>query len=199
MSQESRLLLVSGSPRRRELLDLIRVPYRVLAAGIDESRLAGEAPDAYVVRLARAKARAGRQADHDPLPALGADTIVLIDGKVLGKPATREEARAMLAALAGRAHEVLTAVAVVDRSDRLRERLSRSRVEFGPVPDAWIDAYCRTAEPMDKAGAYAIQGLTAQWVRRVDGSYSGVMGLPLYETAELLRASGFTLAPEIAP
>ena len=123
------------------------------------------------------------------LPALGADTIVLLDGRILGKPRDRAEARAMLAALSGNEHEVLTAVAVVSGED-CHEAMNRTRVRFGEVPPDWLDWYVTTGEPMDKAGAYAIQGLCGQWVAHIEGSYSGVMGLPVFETAALLRRAG---------
>jgi len=186
----SELLLVSGSPRRRELLELIAIPFEAFDADIDETRHAGEGPADYALRLAEAKARAGVAARGDERPALGADTIVVQGGDILGKPRHREEARAMLRRLSGATHEVLSAVAVLRPEGDLRHALNRTRVRFGTVPEAWIDAYCAGAEPMDKAGAYAIQGLAGQWVAHIEGSYSGVMGLPLYETAELLRWAG---------
>ncbi len=141
-------------------------------------------------RLAGEKARAGVAVFGNDRPALGADTIVLLDGDILCKPVSRADARGMLRRLSGATHEVLSAVAVLRPDGALRDALNRTRVTFGVIPDAWIDAYCELDEPMDKAGAYAIQGLTAQWVQHIDGSYSGVMGLPVFETAELLRWAG---------
>lgn len=192
------LLLVSGSPRRRELLDLIGVRYRVHNADIDESALPGEAPGDLVCRLALAKAREGLSMANG-LPALGADTIVLLEGQVLGKPRSREQAAEMLGGLAGHTHEVLTAVAVVAADGEVHETLNVTAVTFSEIPRAWIDAYCRTDEPMDKAGAYAVQGLTAQWISEIRGSYSGVMGLPLHETAALLRSAGLSVLDQPVP
>jgi septum formation protein len=184
------LLLVSGSPRRRELLQMIGVPFEAFDADIDETRQPGEAPEALALRLAREKAEAGVNARGRERPALGADTIVVLDGEILVKPVDRADARHMLTRLSGATHEVFSAVAVLRGDGQARDALNRTRVTFGVLPPGWIDAYCRQPEPMDKAGAYAIQGLAAQWVRHIDGSYSGVMGLPLFETAELLRWSG---------
>lgn len=193
MKHAPELLLASASPRRRELLELVGVRYRAWSADIDESRADGEAPDVYVSRLARGKALAGLAAHGTGLPVLGADTVVLLDGDILGKPRDRAEARAMFARLSGRQHEVLTAVAVAVSTESMFEALNRTRVTFGVVPDPWIDHYATLDEPMDKAGAYAVQGLSGQWIRHIDGSYSGVMGLPLFETAGLLRQAGLTL------
>ena len=190
MSVDPLLVLASASPRRRELLAQIGVPHRVLAVDLDESRLPGEAVADFVQRLARDKALAAWHA----LPAvergavLGADTLVVLDGEPLGKPADREEALAMLARLSGRDHEVLTAVALVDPAPRLR--LSRSRVTFRATTAAERVAYWNSGEPADKAGAYGIQGLGAIFVAHLEGSYSGVMGLPLFETAGLLAEAG---------
>ncbi|MEM1410803.1 MAG: nucleoside triphosphate pyrophosphatase [Pseudomonadota bacterium] len=184
------LLLVSGSPRRRELLQMLDIAFDVHNADIDETRRAGEAPDDLALRLAEEKARAGVAALGSARPALGADTIVLLDGDMLGKPRDRAHARTMLGRLSGATHEVLSAVAVHRPDGALRTVLNRSQVRFAPVPDAWLDAYVLLDEPMDKAGAYAVQGLTAQWIVRIEGSYSGVMGLPVFETAELLRWAG---------
>jgi septum formation protein len=194
----TKLLLVSASPRRRELLTLIGVPFDVCPADIDESPQPGEAPDALALRLALGKLRAGVAAQGTPRAALGADTIVLLDGEILGKPVDREHARHMLGRLSGRSHEVLSAVAVQRPDGEVREALNRTRVTFGEIPADWIAGYSRLEEPMDKAGAYAVQGLTAQWIRHIDGSYSGVMGLPLYETAELLRWAGVQTGGEAA-
>ena len=183
------LVLASRSPRRRELLDQAGIAHRVLAVDVDETRLPGEAPAVYVERLARAKARAGLAGAGD-LPVLGADTAVVVDGDVLGKPADRADGLAMLARLAGRAHEVLTAVALARPGGEEHCRLSVSHVTFRALTDAEIAAYWATGEPADKAGGYAIQGRAARFVTRLEGSYSGVVGLPLHETAELLAAAG---------
>jgi septum formation protein len=180
------LLLASASPRRRELLWQIGVPHVIAAAAIDEQRHGGETPADCVRRLALAKARRFWQGE---LPVLGADTAVVVDGEMLGKPGTRDAALAMLARLSGRAHEVLTAVALVGaRGSELR--LSRSEVRFRELDPAECERYWRSNEGRDKAGGYAIQGLAAVFISELRGSYSGVMGLPLFETAALLDAAG---------
>ena len=191
------LLLVSASPRRCELLKMIGVRFDAFPADIDETPLPGEAPDVLALRLAEGKLRAGIAAQGDRRSALGADTIVLFEGEVLGKPGDRNTAARMLSRLSGNTHEVLSAVAVHRPDGEVRRALNRTRVTFGDIPTDWIAAYSRLEEPMDKAGAYAIQGLTAQWVRHIDGSYSGVMGLPLFETAELLRWAGIQTGGEV--
>ena len=180
--------LASVSPRRRELLAQIGVAHQVSAADIDERVLPGEAPGDYVVRLACAKARAvqGRGA---ALPVLAADTTVVIDGSILGKPRDREEASAMLARLSGRTHQVLTAVALATPAGSAF-RLSTSEVRMRTVTAAECAAYWESGEPHDKAGGYAIQGRGALFVESLRGSYSGVMGLPLFETGQLLAAAG---------
>ena len=183
------IVLASASPRRRALLAQIGVSCRVLAAEIDESPLPGETAQAHVLRLAAAKARAVGVTD---LPVLGADTVVEVEGELLGKPGDRESGLAMLARLSGRAHRVHSGVVLL-RGGSVTERLSSSTVWFREVPEAERRAYWATGEPRDKAGAYAIQGLGAIFVRRLEGSYSGVMGLPLFETAELLRGAGIEL------
>jgi len=187
------VLLASGSPRRRELLSLIGVRFLVYAADIDESRQPGESPADYVLRLAVEKAQAGQARQDSDLPALGADTIVLLDDEILGKPRSRAHAREMLQRLSGNCHEVYSGVALVRAGGFVGQRLNRTRVCFGEIPAPWIEQYCAGDEPMDKAGAYAVQGLAAQWVSQIDGSYSGVMGLPLFETAALLREAGVSL------
>lgn len=184
------LHLASASPRRRELLLQIGVPHRRVDAPIDESVLPGEGAAAYVERLARAKAAAGLAAlGAADACVLGADTAVVLDGRILGKPADRAEGLAMLAALSGRNHEVLTAVAVADGS-RCRARVVSSRVHFRTLAEAEREAYWATGEPLDKAGGYAIQGFAAIFVDRLEGSYSAVVGLPLAETAQLLAEFG---------
>jgi septum formation protein len=183
--------LASGSPRRRELLQQIGVPFRVVGTQVDEAVLPGEAPPGYVTRLAAAKADAGWEKSRDAsrIPVLAADTAVVLDGKILGKPADRLDAEGMLWRLAGRTHEVLTAVALRTASG-LQSRVSRSEVTFRDIAAAEVQAYWETGEPRDKAGAYAIQGRAAIFIADLRGSYSGVMGLPLFETAELLREAG---------
>lgn len=182
------ICLASHSPRRRELLSQIGVPHIVTAADVDESVLTGEQPRAYVTRLAREKALAVRRAGQ-PLPVLAADTTVVVDGRVFGKPRDRANAIYMLSELAGRAHEVLTAVALVG-AHGVGERLSSSTVCFRNISAEECAAYWETGEPRDKAGGYAIQGLGAVFVESLTGSYSAVMGLPLFETGELLRLAG---------
>ena len=181
------LYLASGSPRRRELLTQIAVPFTTLTAPIDENLLPDEAPHAYVERLGRENAQAGLALLDDRANAvvLGADTAVVLDGRILGKPADRDEAVATLSALSGREHQVLTAVALASPG-QVRTRVVASQVRFRRLTPAEIEAYWATGEPRDKAGSYAIQGLAAVFVSQLQGSYSAVVGLPLCETAELL-------------
>ena len=181
------LYLASGSPRRRELLTQIGIPFTTLSASVDETPLLDEAATAYVERLARAKANAGLHAldSTAPLAVLGADTAVVLDGRILGKPVDRDDALAMLAMLSGREHQVLTAVAVADQQ-RCLSVCVVSQVLFRHISIQEAEAYWTSGEPLDKAGSYAIQGLGAVFVRRIEGSYSAVVGLPLSETAELL-------------
>lgn len=182
------LCLASMSPRRRELLAQIGVPHTVVAAHVDEGLLPAEQPTDYVARLARLKATTVRQRG-EALPVLAADTTVVLDGAVYGKPAGRADALAMLTALAGKTHQVLTAVALATaRSVTLR--VNCSSVRFRNIARAEMEAYWETGEPRDKAGGYAIQGYGAVFVTALTGSYSSVMGLPLLETAELLRDAG---------
>jgi septum formation protein len=182
--------LASGSPRRRELLQQIGVPFRVVGAPVDETVRPDEAPSVYVSRLAAAKAAAGWEGrEAIEAPVLAADTSVVLDGRILGKPSDRQHAVLMLSELSGRTHEVLTAVALRTAAG-LQSRLSRSEVTFRRIAGDEIQAYWDTGECADKAGAYAIQGRAAVFVADLRGSYSGVMGLPLFETAELLGAAG---------
>lgn len=180
------LYLASASPRRRELLAQIGVPFTTHVVPIDETAQPGEAPAAYVERLARAKAHAALDTlnDRDAV-VLGSDTAVVLDGRILGKPVDREDALATLAALSGREHQVLTAVALVS-DNRAEARVVTSTVRFKPLDRTQIEAYWATGEPRDKAGSYGIQGLAAVFVSQMQGSYSAVVGLPLCETAELL-------------
>jgi septum formation protein len=190
MSQDF-VYLASGSPRRRELLQQIGVSFRVVGTAVDESIRSAETAPAYVLRLAAAKADAGweRSRDAGEAAALAADTAVILDGKILGKPADRQDAEDMLRQLSGRTHEVLTAVALRTGNGVLT-RISRSEVTFRSLAAGEIQAYWDTGEPCDKAGAYAIQGRAAVFIADLRGSYSGVMGLPLFETAELLSGAG---------
>lgn len=185
--------LASGSPRRRELLEQIGVPFRVLSLAIDESVAPAESPVDYVCRLAAAKASAGltlgEAALHPGRPVLAADTAVVLDGEILGKPADRADGLRMLEALSGRTHEVWTAVALASAQGTAVCH-NRSEVTFRSIGGAEALEYWATGEPCDKAGGYAIQGKGAVFIRDLRGSYSGVMGLPLYETAQLLRSAG---------
>lgn len=203
MLVDKRIYLASQSPRRRELLKQIGVAFDVLAlravAGrmdVVEAPRAGEAAPDFAQRMATEKAACGwRAVDARHLlrfPVLGADTVVELDGAILGKPAVRSEAEAMLTRLSGREHQVHTAVAV-QHGGRLELRLASSRVRFAVLDAATIARYLETGEYLGKAGAYAIQGRAGAFVEHVDGSYSGIMGLPLYDTAVLLRAFGLAV------
>ncbi len=187
-----KIILASASPRRQELLRQIGVLFDQRVAEIDESPRDNESADAYVLRLALEKARAvhARLGDDGPL-VLGADTAVVVDDVILGKPRDEAHAAAMLRQLAGREHRVLSAVALV--GCREAGRISESRVRFRPLTDEEIAAYWRSGEPADKAGGYAIQGLGAVFIEQLHGSYSGVMGLPVFETAQLLKEFGIEL------
>jgi septum formation protein len=191
------IYLASASPRRRELLEQIGVPFRVLASGVGEARRDGEVPEAYVARMAADKADEVwlKVAASEPAPVLAADTAVVVDDEVFGKPADQAEALAMLAHLSGRSHTVLTAVALRWQSDRAGY-VSSSEVRFRATTERERQAYCRTEESYDKAGAYAIQGRGGLFVEYLAGSYSAVMGLPLMETASLLKR--FDLPPWLA-
>jgi septum formation protein len=182
-----RLFLASGSPRRRELLAQIGVPFERLSAEIDETVRSAETPEAYVERLAREKALAGLALlpTSSPDCVLGADTSVVLEGRILGKPVDRAHGLEMLSQLSGTTHTVLTAVAVAS-ADQCLTRLVSSQVTFRVISELEQLAYWASGEPVDKAGGYAIQGLGAVFVQAIIGSYSGIVGLPLCETAELL-------------
>ncbi len=184
------LYLASRSPRRRALLDQIGIDYRVVAVGVEEIPQAGEKAEDFVRRMALEKALAGwaSPAVRRRNPVLGADTVVVLDGVLLGKPRDGATAHDQLSRLSGRQHDVLSAVAMVWNTHQA-VRLSRSRVWFRHLSPDMIERYCATGEPLDKAGSYAIQGRAALFIRRLEGSYSGVMGLPLFETGELLCAA----------
>jgi septum formation protein len=195
---DKRIYLASRSPRRRDLLKQVGVPFELLllredlrrGADVDETPQPEESPGVYVLRVAQAKASmAVRQIALRGLPqkpALAADTTVVFDGAIMGKPGDAADAARMLRTLSGREHQVLTAVAVALR-DRVETQISVSSVWFRELSDADIRRYCATGEPLDKAGAYGIQGRAGAFVTRINGSYSGIMGLPLAETAELLE------------
>ncbi len=198
----ARLILASGSPRRREMLENLGVEFAVRPVDIDESPLDGESPEPYVLRLARAKARAATADDAAASSevVLAADTIVALDGELLGKPRDPADARRMLERLSGREHEVLTGVAVIggagreaSRGGELRVGVERTRVRFAELSAEEIAWYVATGEPLDKAGAYAIQGYGALFVDAVDGNYSNVVGLPLPLTYRLRREAGLSL------
>jgi septum formation protein len=190
MDRSPHVFLASASPRRQALLTQIGIGYTLLHAGVDETLLPNEPAADYVRRVALEKVRAGRAllAGDAVSPVLGADTAVVVDGRIMGKPRDRAEGIDMLLALSGRSHQVLSAVALA--ADREAVRVSESRVTFRTLTQAQCAAYWDTGEPHDKAGGYAIQGRAAVFVSRLEGSYSGVMGLPVYETAELLREFG---------
>ena len=193
------LYLASRSPRRQELLQQIGVAYRLIDIEVDESPRAGESPSEYVLRVSQDKALAGQKLRQggEYLPVLAADTCVVVAGAMLGKPRDRQEGLWMLQQLSGSTHQVYTAVALAAAS--LESRLSVSQVSFRPLSLSECEAYWASGEPADKAGAYGIQGLAAQFIRELRGSYSGVMGLPLYETAELLRQAGIELLSRYHP
>lgn len=195
---EKRIYLASRSPRRRELLKQIGVNFELLlprenperGGDVDETPLPDELPDAYALRVASAKAAvAARHVTQRGLPqnpVLAADTTVVLDGRILGKPADAGSAIQMLQALSARGHKVITAVAMA-KKERIETRISVSTVQFRELSEIEIRHYVAGGEPLDKAGAYAIQGRAAAFITRIEGSYSGIMGLPLAETAELLH------------
>ena len=199
---QPRIYLASQSPRRRELLKQIGINFELLllrsdqrrVVDVDETPLPDEQPETYVQRICEEKARAGWDARQfrnlPPFPVLAADTTVTLDGTILGKPRDREDAAAMLRQLSGRRHLVLSAVAVA-LDERVEIRLSATNVTFAPLSEERIRRYLLTNEGHDKAGAYGIQGHAGAFVQCIEGSYSGVMGLPLFETVELLRAFGY--------
>jgi septum formation protein len=183
--------LASSSPRRRELLLQIGVAFRLLEVSVDEAVRPGEDPGCYVLRLAQAKAEAGwlRSEAGSGAVVLAADTAVVLEGSILGKPRDRSDGESMLLRLSGHSHQVLTAVALRDEGGA-QVRVSRSVVAFRSIGAGEARRYWETGEPRDKAGGYGIQGLGGVFVADLRGSYSGVMGLPLFETAELLDAAG---------
>lgn len=190
--------LASASPRRCDLLDQLGLHWMQVAAAVDESVRPAESATDYVQRVALAKARAARESlDNLEAPVLAADTAVVLDEEILGKPADRAEGLQILRRLSGRTHSVLTAVAMLD-ARRERHALSRTEVSFGDISAVQAEAYWDSGEPADKAGAYGIQGLGAMFVRRISGSYSGVVGLPLFETVGLLHEFGYRL-PVMGP
>ncbi len=182
------IVLASGSPRRKQLLEMLHIPFRVVPPDVDEHVLPGEAPQAYVTRLSRAKAEAVVARAPGEL-ILAADTTVVLDGAIFEKPASPAHAVDMLSRLQGRTHEVMTAVAVARDGD-IAQALDVSRVTFRPSDRRTLEEYVATGEPLDKAGAYAIQGLGAPLIERVEGDFFGVMGLPLRLALDLLAKFG---------
>jgi septum formation protein len=189
-ASNSLIYLASASPRRSALLDQIGVSHRVQAVDVDETELHGEPPDTYVRRLAVLKAETlwEKLAATQRQPVLGADTAVVLDGQILGKPRDEQDCLRILRLLSGRTHQVFTAVAL--RASTCQSRVNVSDVTFRKLDDDEIRRYWRSGEPADKAGAYAVQGRAALFIERIAGSYSGIMGLPLFETGELLAAIG---------
>jgi septum formation protein len=200
-----RLYLASRSPRRRELLQQIGVAFDTLLfrsdlrgdPGVDETPLPNEAPKAYVERISRAKSEYGVKLvifrHLRPQPVLSADTTLELDGEIIGKPTDAADATTILKRLSGQTHRVLTSVTVADLNGRSESMLSTSEVRFKKLGEEEIRRYVATGEPLDKAGAYGIQGYAGMFVEHLAGSYTGVMGLPLYETAQLLARFGFPL------
>ena len=191
VSPSPTLILASASPRRRELLATLDLPFSVMPAYIDERHHAAESPEAYVARLARTKA--AQMAKQFPSAwVLGADTVVVLDQRILGKPADAAAARDMLSRLSGRQHTVMTGVAVVHHGRGVTQGdVVSTRVRFHPLQAADIEAYIATGEPFDKAGAYAVQGVGGQFVAVLEGCYYNVVGLPLQRTMALLRLAGY--------
>lgn len=190
------IYLASRSPRRAELLQQMGLEFIVLPSDIDETPLQSEQSDAYVLRLAAQKAKTCYEdliSKSKPLyPVLAADTTVSLDGKILGKPQDNDDAFQMLSSMSGRWHEVHTGIAVAT-ADGVNVAISTTKVEMAPLSDQTILAYIATGEPLDKAGAYGIQGFAGTLIKRIEGSYSGVMGLPVFETAQLLSQVGIRI------
>lgn len=194
MNSAATIYLASASPRRREILAGLGFAVRTCAVAIDETPQPQEAARDYVLRMAVEKNRAARTVYPEYTPLLAADTSVVAAGRILGKPESPEEAEAMLAALSGRSHSVLTAVCVWN-GGRECAAVQESRVDFAVLSEKQIAAYVAGGEPLDKAGAYGIQGLGGMFVRHLSGSFSGVMGLPVYETVHLLQECGCAVPP----
>ena len=190
MNEALALVLASGSPRRREILDSLRLAYTVRPVDLDETPLPAEQPEDMVLRLAAAKADAGAANEQELV--LGADTAVVVDNRALGKPVDRDDGLNMLALLSGRAHRVITGVALHGRTGT-HTVLVGTDVYFRDISRDEALAYWQSGEPSDKAGAYAIQGLAGAFVTRIEGSYSNVVGLPVFETTKLLQAAGLDI------
>ncbi len=188
-----KLILASASPRRAAILESAGIPFERCAARIDESPRPGELPKSCVLRLAEEKARSAARDREGPAIVVGADTLVLLDGSVMGKPVSDEDARRMLRRLSGRTHRVLTGVAVLRLPEGvLRRAAETTAVTFAPLSDSEIDAYVATGEPKDKAGAYGIQERASRFVTRIEGCYFNVVGLPLARLYALLRELGWS-------
>ena len=196
-SSDFHIYLASASPRRAELLEQIGVRYCQIATDVDERALPNEAAVDYVTRLALVKAKAAQAGlpSSDPHPILGADTAVVVEGQILGKPLDKDDALSMWSRLSGRCHEVYSAVALLGRETQVLCNISK--VCFKKLTAADMEAYWSTGEPVDKAGSYAVQGLGAVFIERLEGSYSGVMGLPLFETQSLLLGEGIDMLGQI--
>lgn len=188
----SALILASASPRRVELLQQIQVGFEQQVADIDETHCKGESPENFVCRLAEEKAQAVKQKNITATAVLGSDTIVVLAGQILGKPRDQGDAAEMLKLLSGNTHQVMTAVTLITEKES-QTKLNVSEVTFMELGQKLIDAYLEKGESMDKAGAYAVQGIAAQFITEIKGSYSGIMGLPLYETRSLLQAAGINV------
>ena len=201
---DQKIYLTSKSPRRRELLRQIGIEFEILMlregdvrdGAVSEIVLPGEAPEDYVARVAREKAESGAGAvlwrKLPQRPVLASDTTVTLDSLILGKPANMEDAVSTLKLLSGRTHQVLTSVAVM-ANGQMFEAMQRSEVTFGELSEHTLLAYCALSEPYDKAGGYAVQGYAAHFIERITGSYSGIMGLPLFETTQLLQKTGIKI------
>ena len=188
--RSSRICLASSSPRRQTLLKQLGIPFEVMAPDVNEAHITGESPEEYVIRLSRMKAldvyRRRQQENIEQVPVLGADTAVILDGEILGKPDDKKHGEAMLQKLSGKTHEVLSALSLHYRNYE-NSRLSVSRITFAALTREDIEAYWQTGEPGDKAGAYGIQGHAAAFIKSIEGSYTGVVGLPLYELSQMLQ------------
>jgi septum formation protein len=181
------IILASSSPRRRELLQQLGVNFSVMVPDIEEIALPDETPGSFVIRMAREKALEIVRKEGPGVPVLAADTAVVLNGRILGKPQSRAEAKSMLQSLSGCTHEVYTAVAVAVSETQVNEAVSITKVTFAELEPDWIESYCDTGDSMDKAGAYGVQGKAGEKISRIEGSFYGVMGLPLYETSRLLK------------
>jgi len=203
-TQTAQLILASASPRRRELLQQMQLDFHVHVVEIDESVLDAETSESYVERMAKEKAYAAYQNlrnEHKKfgqLLVLAADTTVVCNQHILGKPIDKDDARKHLQLLSGNTHKVLSSVALAIGDEQnndpdIQTVVSNNQVEFTQISDKQIEAYLNTDEPYDKAGSYAVQGLAAQFIKRIEGSYSGIMGLPIFETSQLLQPHGYLL------